>query len=81
MSKHVQALMATLASQERIRISDRTKAGLNRARRQGKRLGRPRIHVEMRKVEQLQGEGYSLRQIAKKTGWSLSSIMRAQRAA
>jgi DNA invertase Pin-like site-specific DNA recombinase len=77
----VVSLMATLASQERIRISDRTKAGLNRARRQGKRLGRPRIGIEMRKVEELQGEGYSLRQIARKTGWSLSSIMRARREA
>jgi DNA invertase Pin-like site-specific DNA recombinase len=33
--------MATLAQQERIRISERTKAGLERAVREGKRLGRP----------------------------------------
>jgi DNA invertase Pin-like site-specific DNA recombinase len=33
------ALMATLAKQERLRISERTKAGLQRARRQGKVLG------------------------------------------
>lgn len=36
-------LMATLAQQERIRISERTKAGLARIRRQGKKLGRPRL--------------------------------------
>jgi DNA invertase Pin-like site-specific DNA recombinase len=35
--------MATLAQQERIKISERTKAGLARIRRQGKKLGRPRL--------------------------------------
>src|SRR3954449_5455207 len=35
------SLMATLAKQERLRISERTRAGLKRARREGKILGRP----------------------------------------
>ena len=34
-------ILAAVAQQERIRISERTKAGLERVRRQGKRLGRP----------------------------------------
>jgi DNA invertase Pin-like site-specific DNA recombinase len=34
-------ILAAVAQQERIRISERTKAGLDRARKQGKRLGRP----------------------------------------
>jgi DNA invertase Pin-like site-specific DNA recombinase len=38
------SIMATLAEQERITISERTKAGLQRAVKAGKRLGRP--HVE-----------------------------------
>jgi DNA invertase Pin-like site-specific DNA recombinase len=37
------ALLATLAKQEAKKISERTKAGLARARAQGKRLGRPSI--------------------------------------
>lgn len=37
----VMGLMATLAQQERIRISERTKAGLARVRSHGKQLGRP----------------------------------------
>jgi DNA invertase Pin-like site-specific DNA recombinase len=37
------ALLASLAKQEARRISERTKAGLARARAQGKRLGRPGI--------------------------------------
>jgi DNA invertase Pin-like site-specific DNA recombinase len=36
-------LMATLAQQERLRISERTKAGLARVRSHGKKLGRPRL--------------------------------------
>ena len=35
------AIMTTLALQERLRISERTKAGLATARRNGSRLGRP----------------------------------------
>src|SRR5436305_2277494 len=36
-------LMATLAQQERIRISERTRAGLARVRKNGTRLGRPQL--------------------------------------
>jgi DNA invertase Pin-like site-specific DNA recombinase len=75
------SLMATLAKQERLRISDRTKAGLNRARRQGKVLGRPRVAVDLGKVRELQAGGMGLRGISSQTGWSLSSIMRALRMA
>src|SRR5712664_3886292 len=37
------AIMATLARQERVKRSERTKAGLARVRAAGKALGRPRI--------------------------------------
>jgi DNA invertase Pin-like site-specific DNA recombinase len=35
------SLLATMAKQERIRMGERVRAGLQRARRQGKKLGRP----------------------------------------
>jgi DNA invertase Pin-like site-specific DNA recombinase len=35
------SLLATMAKQERLRMGERVLAGLHRARRQGKRLGRP----------------------------------------
>lgn len=73
----VVSLMATLAKQERLRISERTRAGLKRARREGKVLGRPRVHVDIAKVREMQAAGDGLRGIAETTGWSLSSIMRA----
>jgi DNA invertase Pin-like site-specific DNA recombinase len=39
------SLLATMAKQERLRTSERVKAGLDRVRRQGKRLGRPPLRV------------------------------------
>ncbi len=73
----VVSLMASLAKIEREKISERTKAGLRRARRDGKTLGRPRVEVDVLRVRKLQAGGMGLREIAEKTGWSLSSIMRA----
>jgi DNA invertase Pin-like site-specific DNA recombinase len=35
------SLLATMAKQERIRMGERVRAGLQHARKQGKRLGRP----------------------------------------
>src|SRR5438270_13222128 len=72
----VVSLMATLAKQERLRISERTKAGLQRARRAGKVLGRPRVEVDVEKLRKLQGDGLSLRQIAAKSKYSLSTLVR-----
>jgi DNA invertase Pin-like site-specific DNA recombinase len=42
------ALLASLAKQEAKKISERTKAGLARARAQGKRLGRPSISDKLK---------------------------------
>jgi len=36
-------ILAAVAKQERIRLSERTKAGLQRVCQQGRRLGRPRL--------------------------------------
>jgi DNA invertase Pin-like site-specific DNA recombinase len=73
----VVSLMATLAKQERLRISERTKAGLQRARRAGIVLGRPRVDVDVKRLRALQDQGSSLRQIAAKTKLSLSTVVRA----
>ncbi len=73
----VVSLMATLAKQERLRISERTKAGLQRARKQGKVLGRPRLDIDVAELRRLKDAGASLRGIAGTTGLSLSSVVRA----
>jgi DNA invertase Pin-like site-specific DNA recombinase len=70
------SLMATLAKQERIRISERTIAGLNRARRQGKTLGRPQIVTDRQKVRDLRRSGMSLGAIAQKLRLSKTTVAR-----
>jgi DNA invertase Pin-like site-specific DNA recombinase len=50
------SIMATLAEQERISISERTKAGLARAKRAGKVLGRKPYAVS-RNAQRLGGKG------------------------
>ena len=49
-------ITAWIAKQERIRISDRTKAGLARARRQGKVPGRPKRVFRRDEVVRLRDE-------------------------
>ena len=58
------AIAAWIAQQERLRISDRTKAGLDRARREGKQLGRPRKVWSQARAEKLRAAGKSWRAIA-----------------
>ena len=69
------SLLAALARQERIRIGERTKAGLERAVANGKRLGRP-VTADIRSVEalKLKREGLSLSQIGQRMGISRSRV-------
>ena len=69
--------MATLAKQERVRISGRTKAGLERARREGKTLGRPKIEVNADEIRQLRARGLSWAAVAAQTGVARASCQRA----
>jgi len=70
------SIMATLAEQERINISDRTKAGLRRARKAGKMLGRVPLVLDMDKVRARRAKGESLRQIAKALRCSPSLLVK-----
>ena len=72
----VLAILATVAKQERIRLSERVQAGLRRARAQGQRLGRPNAAVRPERVRVLRSRGFSLRQIAKETGVSAMTVQR-----
>ena len=70
------SMFATLAKQERSRISERTIAGLKVARAKGKRLGRPPLPQEtVRTVLWLnQDTGFGARKIAKSTGFPLGTV-------
>ena len=68
------AMLATFAKLERKRISARTKAGLERVRAQGKRLGRPPLpEHKRRRIEELAGTK-SVRAIARETGVSVGTV-------
>lgn len=59
------SVLATVAKQERTRLSERTKAGLARALAKGKTLGRPGVDAETREqVKRLKATGISNRAIA-----------------
>lgn len=60
------AIFGWVAEQERATIVARTKAGLDRARRDGVRLGRPPRAVDVRRARALLADGISLRQVAKR---------------
>lgn len=71
------ALLATLAKQERIRIQERVMAGLARARREGKRLGRRPTVMRRDSVAQLRQAGWSWSRIATELGVHVSAVRRA----
>ena len=70
------SMFATLAKQERARISERTIAGLKIARAKGKRLGRPPLPEEtVPTVLSLnQDAGIGGRKIARSTGFPLGTV-------
>jgi DNA invertase Pin-like site-specific DNA recombinase len=72
----VLAILAVIAKQERVRLSERTIAGLQRARKQGRLGGRPKVVCDRGKVERLHKAGASLSEIARQVGASKSSIHR-----
>jgi DNA invertase Pin-like site-specific DNA recombinase len=72
----VLGILATIAKQERIRLSERTIAGLARARKEGRIGGRPRVVVDKVKVEGLSKAGKSLTEIAEAVGTSKSTVHR-----
>jgi DNA invertase Pin-like site-specific DNA recombinase len=75
----VLSVLAAVAKQERITLSERTKAGLQRARRAGKRLGRRAVQVDVKAARKLRTEGMGLRGIAKRLGISVNTLQRSLR--
>ena len=71
-------LLAVLARQERVRLSERTIAGLQRARAQG-RIGGRRQSTDAEQVRGLVASGMSLAEVARRLGVSKTSIFRALR--
>jgi putative DNA-invertase from lambdoid prophage Rac len=75
------AIFSWVAEQERLRISERTKAGLERARRQGKQIGRPKATINMPVALALRDRGLSIRQMARELKIGASTLHRLLAAA
>jgi DNA invertase Pin-like site-specific DNA recombinase len=73
----VLAILAAVAKQERIRISERVHAGLRRARKEGRQLGRPRVVVQGGRIAELQAQGLTIRQISAELGLSHGTVARS----
>ena len=71
-------ILAALAEFERARIAERVKAGLARAKRNGRKLGRPRLRIA--KADVARTAHLSVRDGAKVLGVSRSALDRARRA-
>ena len=72
----VLSILATIAKQERIRLSERTIAGLERARRAGRIGGRPRVVVDRDQLVRLDETGLTLSDISEEMGISPSTAWR-----
>lgn len=74
----VMQVLAAVAQFERDLIRERTKAGVSRAKAEGKTLGRPKSLTEQQKDEARQAvkDGASFRSVAKSMGVSHATIMR-----
>jgi DNA invertase Pin-like site-specific DNA recombinase len=73
-------ILAAVAKQERVRLSERTIAGLERAKSQGRVGGRPKAEDAEPKllamVERLRAQGRSIREIADEVGKSPNTVVR-----
>ena len=70
------SILATIAKQERIRLSERTIAGLERARSRGRIAGRPRVICNRPMILELHRSGYSLGKIAAELKLTKTTVYR-----
>jgi DNA invertase Pin-like site-specific DNA recombinase len=77
-------ILAAVAKQERVRLSERTIAGLERARAQGRIGGRPKVADNpktLHAVHKLRKQGNTIREIAAKLKLSTNTVLKVLRAA
>lgn len=72
----VLSILATIAKQERVRMSERVRAGLDRVRREGRRIGRPPAVIDAAGLEKMVVAGMSVSEIARLLHISRSVVHR-----
>jgi DNA invertase Pin-like site-specific DNA recombinase len=71
------AILSWVAEEERRQIASRSKLGVERARREGKRIGRPPVVVDDVHARRLREAGLSIREIARQLGVAKSTVHKA----
>jgi DNA invertase Pin-like site-specific DNA recombinase len=74
-------IVSAMAELERCIIIERVKAGMRRARLEGRQIGRSRLDVNREQVIEGRRSGMSLTQVAKKHGISRASVCRLMKEA
>jgi DNA invertase Pin-like site-specific DNA recombinase len=77
-------ILAAVAKQERVRLSERTIAGLERAKAQGRVGGRPKVEddaARMKTFRKLKAGGLSVRKIAEEMDVSPTTVQKLARVA
>ena len=69
-------IVSAMAELERCIIVERVKAGMRRARLEGRQIGRARLNVNREQIVRDRRSGMSLTQVAKKHGVSRASVCR-----
>lgn len=70
------SIMASVAEFERDLIRERTRAGMQSAKRRGSKIGRPRAQVSVLKAQALLDEGLSFSAVARELGVSRATLQR-----
>ena len=69
-------ILSSVAELEKEMIRERVRAGLERARRRGVKLGRPPVPLDMRPVRAMLAQGHSIRETARALGVSGRTLRR-----
>jgi len=77
--KMVFTVLGAVAELERSLIAERVRAGLRNARANGKRLGRPRVSVDLARIAGLRSQGHSWAAIGAELGVGEGTVRRAMR--
>jgi DNA invertase Pin-like site-specific DNA recombinase len=77
MGRMIFTIIGAVAELERSLIRERVVMGINRARKQGTRLGRPRLRVDVAAVAGLRDQGHTWAEISQLLGISRGAAQRA----
>jgi DNA invertase Pin-like site-specific DNA recombinase len=70
-------VVGAMSEFERALIQERVRAGLRNARAKGKRIGRPRVHLDVDQIRQFRSQGWGWNRIARHIGVGPGTVLRA----